>query len=75
MFNAFRHGNIVAELQLLSKLLTNEINNLKELENAEIPMENKMKKMKEIRETIDNIQTQIDKLKLEIKLDREFKNN
>lgn len=75
MFNAFRKNNVISELQTLAGLLTREINNLKNLEESDISLEIKREKIKEIRETMDTIQSQIDKLKQEIKLEVTFKNN
>lgn len=75
MFNGFRKGNIISELKTYASLLTQEISKLKELEAADIPLEIKRGKIEEIRETINTISNQIDKLKNEIKLDTSFKNN
>ena len=75
MFNAFRKVNVISELKTLTVLLSKEISNLKELEAADIPLEIKREKMEEIRETINTISNQIDKLKIEIKLETGFKNN
>lgn len=75
MFNSFRKANIISELRASGDQLVREISNLRKLEAADIPPEIKREKMKEIKETIDTIQSRIDKLKEEIKLDASFKNN
>jgi hypothetical protein len=75
MFNEFRKANINSELKTLTGLLAKEITNLKELEAADIPLEIKREKIEEIRSTINTISNQIDKLKIEIKLETGFKNN
>lgn len=75
MFNEFRKVNIISELKTLTGLLAKEIANLKELEIADIPLEMKRAQIEEIRTTINTISNQIDKLKIEIKLETGFKNN
>lgn len=75
MFNEFRKVNVISELKILAGLLVKEIDNLKELEASDIPLEIKREKIEEIRTTINTISNQIDKLKIEIKLETGFKNN
>jgi len=75
MFNGFKKTSIISKLKSLRELSMREIENIKNLEADDIPLEIKREKIKEIKDTLDTIKSQIDKLKEEINLEAGFKNN
>ena len=75
MFNAFRRQNILTGLKVYASQLREQLDKLKELEVADIPLEKKATQIEEIRSSIESIASQIDNLKAEIKLDTDFKSN
>ena len=75
MFNAFRRQNILTGLKVYASQLREQLDKLKELEVADIPLEKKATQIEEIRSSIESIASQNDNLKTESKFDTDFKRN